>query len=34
MRRAALEWSRHFDWERAADEMETAIGLALAQEGR
>jgi glycosyltransferase involved in cell wall biosynthesis len=34
MRRAALEWSRHFDWERAADEMEAAIGLALAQERR
>ncbi|MBW2424801.1 MAG: glycosyltransferase family 4 protein [Deltaproteobacteria bacterium] len=34
MRRAALEWSSRFDWERAADEMETAMGLALAQERR
>jgi glycosyltransferase involved in cell wall biosynthesis len=34
MRRAALEWSGRFDWERAADEMEAAIELALAQERR
>lgn len=25
IRRAAYEWSRHFDWSRAADEMEAAI---------
>jgi len=30
MRRAALEWSRHFDWSRAADEMESALADSLA----
>jgi len=30
VRRAAYEWSRRFDWSRAADEMEAAIEEALA----
>ena len=28
MSRAALEWSKRFDWERAADDMQTAIATA------
>ncbi len=31
MRRAAYEWSQHFDWSRAADEMAAAIEEALAR---
>jgi glycosyltransferase involved in cell wall biosynthesis len=30
IRRAAYEWSRRFDWTRAADEMEAAIEESLA----
>jgi glycosyltransferase involved in cell wall biosynthesis len=34
MRRTAIEWSKRFDWERAADEMESAIEQTLATERR
>jgi glycosyltransferase involved in cell wall biosynthesis len=34
MSAAALEWSRRFEWDRAADQMEAALTRALAGGGR
>jgi hypothetical protein len=31
MRRAALAWSKRFDWERAADDLEALIERCLAE---
>ena len=33
MRRACLEWSKHFDWGRAADDMQAAIEAAIDDTG-